>query len=36
MNRLHERVESAGEVGVARPDTPPGGIVWSAWYFDIQ
>ena len=36
MNRLRERVESAGEMGLARPDTPPDGIVWSAWYFDIQ
>ena len=36
MNRLHEREESSGDVGVARPDTPRGGIVWCAWYFDIQ
>jgi hypothetical protein len=36
MNRLRERIESAGEMGLARPDTPPDGIVWSAWYFDIQ
>ena len=36
MNRLSERIESAGEMGLARPDTPPDGIVWSTWYFDIQ
>ena len=36
MNRLHEREESSGDVGVARPDAPRGGIVWCAWYFDIQ